>query len=478
MALLTDFKSPVQETLTFGKDSITFVSTLAHRQPQQNDLPPPTVPHKRKGFDLDDSASISSQSPRNGFLPESSRRYMSYDNADSSSVSSRRASLRGFETPIKSSPSPSVNGKAGFYSNVSVVIPSPQQPLRKSTVPIGISERFFPTKALDYESAARRAYPEARSGGGRALVSFSTTAIKAAASQADTSLEQKRFRRPFNLSPESKLTISVDEEKLAALATNFHFVEKYVIGQGVTPVEDEFNAGCECHDNCRPETCGCLAPEVESDKLIVPYVRRNGQLVLRPDFLKRKSMIYECSYRCSCAGDCWNHVVQRGRQIRLEIFDTGERGFGLRSRDPIVAGQFIDRYLGEVITKADADAREAADQEGQSYLFGLDFIQDDDDIWVVDGQKLGCATRFMNHSCNPNCKIIPVSTDNHADDRLYYLAFFARRDIPAGTELTFDYNPSWDGTMVYDPHAVQCKCGEKRCRGQLWPNARKTEMSD
>lgn len=103
---------------------------------------------------------------------------------------------------------------------------------------------------------------------------------------------------------------------------------------------------------------------------------------------------------------------------------------------------------------------------------------DDDDLYVVDGQKFGSATRFMNHSCNPNCKIITVSTTNHADDRLYYLAFFALRDIPAGTELTFDYNPGWDGTNKFDPSAVRCLCGEEKCRGQLWPNARKTGQKE
>ena len=126
-----------------------------------------------------------------------------------------------------------------------------------------------------------------------------------------------------------------------------------------------------------------------------------------------------------------------------------------------------------MIPKKEADARELADQKGHSYLFGLDWNLDGDEIYVVDGQKFGSPTRFMNHSCNPNCKIVPVSTTDHGDDRIYHLAFFALRNIPPGTELTFDYNPLWDGTKKVDPNAVKCLCGEARCRGQLWPNARK-----
>lgn len=80
----------------------------------------------------------------------------------------------------------------------------------------------------------------------------------------------------------------------------------------------------------------------------------------------------------------------------------------------------------------------------------------------------------MNHSCNPNCKIKPVSID-HADDRIYYLAFFALRDIPAGEELTFDYNPGANRKEKKFAGAVKCLCGDAKCRGQLWPNARKQQ---
>jgi len=130
--------------------------------------------------------------------------------------------------------------------------------------------------------------------------------------------------------------------------------------------------------------------------------------------------------------------------------------------------------LGEVITKETADKREEAygSKSGLSYLFSLDFLVDDDDIYVVDGQKMGSPTRFMNHSCNPNCKMIPVSR-HHGDDRLYDLAFFSLRDIPPMTELTFDYNPGWEPRKI-EPNAVKCLCGERNCRGQLWPNQRKT----
>jgi histone-lysine N-methyltransferase SUV39H len=139
-----------------------------------------------------------------------------------------------------------------------------------------------------------------------------------------------------------------------------------------------------------------------------------------------------------------------------------------------------------VISKAEAEEREnlTDGSHTQSYLFSLDWnVKDDDDedrnMKVVDGRKFGSATRFMNHSCNPNCKIVPVSTTNHADEYLYNLAFFANRDIAPGTELTFDYNQGEENTIPtkVDPDAVPCLCGEAKCRGQLWPNKRKGQGS-
>ncbi|KAL1953210.1 hypothetical protein VTO42DRAFT_3394 [Malbranchea cinnamomea] len=261
---------------------------------------------------------------------------------------------------------------------------------------------------------------------------------------------------------------------------NFEFVNDYKLQEGVERVDQNFNAGCNCAGICDWRSCDCLVQEIDSSKKIVPYrVGRDNLIVLDPEFMNRKSMIYECSALCGCEPSCWNRVVARGRRVRLEVFETKNRGLGLRSPDRIQAGQFIDCYLGEIIDKATADDREDAMVSSASYLFSLDFF-DEEDIYIVDGRKYGSVTRFMNHSCNPNCKMFPVS-HNHADTRIFEMAFFALKDIPPYTELTFDYYPNWkqsEDPEEVDPDAVKCLCGEANCRGQLWPNQRKTMQYD
>ncbi|KAJ5091742.1 hypothetical protein NUU61_006612 [Penicillium alfredii] len=458
-AQMDEYQVPAKDEKTGDEPrQVTFI-TLAHRSPES------TIPQKRKSVDASEVSSTTS-TKSNG-LPKDLH----------------LSRLKATSTP---SPTPSLASQ-----NVSVVIPSPSIHQRRRMEAIkppsnitGFSKTWYPIEDEKIKAAAF-AYPRARSTN-RSVVSLSLRpSDKTLSSPLPTqtsiraTLEQKlaRVKGP-------PITISADCDRLLAkLAANFDFINDYKIQDGVEGVEDGFNAGCNCPIDCPTNKCECLTNEPDSNRKIVPYDPSPrgppGTLILRPGFLNRKSMIYECSYRCKCKGlKCWNHVVQRGRQVRLEIFNTGKRGFGLRSEDHIVTGQFIDRYLGEVITENVADVRESlASAEGaQSYLFGLDFLVKDEDIFVIDGHKFGSATRFMNHSCNPNCKIIPVSTTNHADDRLYYLAFFALREIPPNTELTFDYNPTEGESSPpkkIDPNAVKCLCGEKNCRGQLWPNARK-----
>ena len=300
------------------------------------------------------------------------------------------------------------------------------------------------------------------------------------------------LEKKLRLIPGPPVTMAADWDGTGSFASNFEFISFYKLAQGVKRVPEEFNGGCPCGVQCDPKRCKCLSKEEDSEELMVPYEYRNGKLVLKESFIHKKIMIYECSSHCSCTKNCWNRLVQHGRSIRLEIFHTGSRGFGLRSPDYVHRGQFIDTYLGEVITSAEADLREEAASLhiNPSYLFALDWftssmtnVDDDDnnnndenrDCYIIDGQRFGGPSRFMNHSCNPNCKMLPVST-HHGDERIFDLAFFALRDIPPGVELTFDYNPQRTGEASSSPDAdaVKCLCGEAQCRGQLWPNKRKS----
>ncbi|KAL2818971.1 hypothetical protein BDW59DRAFT_151702 [Aspergillus cavernicola] len=385
--------------------------------------------------------------------------------------------------PYTPSPAPE------FPGEISVVIPSPSAQLKREfdsaelitdSELTGLSEKYYPTDAHE-KRASKGAYPAARKVNRAAFHltignpgPFLTEKGRRPVREV---LCESLVRKLHSIKGPAVTVAPGDEQLLARITSDFGFINEYKLRDGVVPIEKEFNGGCPCGIVCDPARCGCLSRELYSEERIIPYRRAKDNqrlMVLSPDFMSRTSMIYECNALCGCNEGCWNRVIEHGRTIRLEIFHTGSRGFGLRSPDFIRAGQFIDLYLGEVITTEKADEREkiANSRNAPSYLFSLDFLVNDEKIYVVDGCNFGAATRFINHSCNPNCRMFAVSR-THGDDYLYDLAFFALRDIPAGTELTFDYNPHMEKVNKPDPNAVPCLCGEANCRGQLWANERK-----
>lgn len=313
----------------------------------------------------------------------------------------------------------------------------------------------------------------------------------------------------------------VNEYNKETPSLDFTYIQDYVLGDGVSRDDaDAVKMGCK---KCRPDMggnkgceytgkCDCLefaAPdesrckddeqrehyaawrsgEADSEGLPkrFPYRRDhvNNLFVLDSFYLDSRNAIYECNELCRCGPGCKNRLVQKGRKVPLEIFKTRKRGFGLRCPIDLKRGQYIDRYLGELITDSEADAREeAGDFNKASYMFWLDkFAGDEDtpgelhrsDCYVADGEKMGGPTRFINHSCDPNCRLFTVSY-NRFDRRIYDLAFFALENIPAGTELTFDYMDPEEGEagqaanddMDEGGVAVDCLCGAKNCRGKLW----------
>lgn len=159
------------------------------------------------------------------------------------------------------------------------------------------------------------------------------------------------------------------------------------------------------------------------------------------------------------------------------LCNLSDSWLGLRSPQNVVKGQFIDLYLGEVITEAELESRELATEGAPSYIFSLDWFQQKD-VYYVDSLNFGTPTRFLNHSCNPNCRVFTVIL-NPADSKVYGLAFFATRDILAGTELTIDYNPQEAGKVYAKPKpgdgaaVVLCQCGSRDCRVRLWPGPKR-----
>lgn len=299
---------------------------------------------------------------------------------------------------------------------------------------------------------------------------------------------QERFHRRHDVP--LKFRNRIDER---CLDGKFQFVSKYIWSRGVTKrkqTELPYRA-CRCGetDSCR-NACDCAIVQAKKpgkDLKVVhgvqPYEQNaQGITVLSQSFLalslQQNPVIYECTDKCSCGFLCTNKVVQYGRTLPFEIFETGRCGFGVKAMQNIAKGQFIDMYLGEVLTTSEVQKREnAVEEDTPSYIMSLDmFISEEKAHFHIDGANFGSLTRFVNHSCDPNAKTIPVVLSG--DTRhIYHVAFFAVKDISRGSEITIDYNPDLKdqplddvqaGDEALDSAIVQCKCGSAKCRKRLW----------
>lgn len=313
---------------------------------------------------------------------------------------------------------------------------------------------------------------------------------------------------------------------------DFTFIKKYVLGKGVRPQDPGAFVGCQkpCkpnmgqHIGCEYTTlCMCLEYAAVDEKALerqneaeyrkykaqqaaqeatgdyvdllglpkrFPYHKKKSNddrypQTLQPFYRESRHPIYECNQNCNCGPVCKSRVVQKGRRVPLTIFKTPNRGWGVKCNEPLIQGEFVDTYLGEVITSAETDRREeAGSKDKASYLYALDKWSEElgglENCYVVDGQHMGGPSRFINHCCEPNLRQFTVSYNKH-DLQIYDLAFFAVEDIPAGTELTFDYmdrdeEEEEDAIMTRrkleaDPANAdkpRCNCGAKKCRGFLW----------
>lgn len=60
--------------------------------------------------------------------------------------------------------------------------------------------------------------------------------------------------------------------------------------------------------------------------------------------------LYECGPWCVCRkSSCQNRVVQHGLRVRLQVFRTNDKGWGVRCRDDLEEGSFVCTYAGNYI---------------------------------------------------------------------------------------------------------------------------------
>ncbi|NWU92916.1 SETB1 methyltransferase, partial [Upupa epops] len=138
----------------------------------------------------------------------------------------------------------------------------------------------------------------------------------------------------------------------------------------------EFLVGCDCKDGCRDKSkCACQQLTIQATGCTP-----GGQINPNSGYQHKRleeclpTGVYECNKRCKCnINMCTNRLVQHGLQVRLQLFKTQNKGWGIRCLDDIAKGSFVCIYAGKILTDDFAD-KEGLEM-GDEYFANLDHIE-------------------------------------------------------------------------------------------------------
>uniref|UniRef100_A0A672Y6Q3 [histone H3]-lysine(4) N-trimethyltransferase n=1 Tax=Sphaeramia orbicularis TaxID=375764 RepID=A0A672Y6Q3_9TELE len=138
----------------------------------------------------------------------------------------------------------------------------------------------------------------------------------------------------------------------------------------------DFLVGCDCTDGCRDKSkCSCHQLTLQATGCTP-----GAQINPNAGYLHKRleeclpTGIYECNKRCKCCAQmCTNRLVQHGLQVRLQLFKTQNKGWGIRCLDDVAKGSFVCIYAGKILTDDFAD-KEGLEM-GDEYFANLDHIE-------------------------------------------------------------------------------------------------------
>ncbi|XP_009982852.1 PREDICTED: histone-lysine N-methyltransferase SETDB2 [Tauraco erythrolophus] len=125
-----------------------------------------------------------------------------------------------------------------------------------------------------------------------------------------------------------------------------------------------FVDSCGCTDGCIDRSkCACLQLTARgcSKTFLSPSSKTSRGYSYKRLEGPVPSGIYECSVLCRCDKMmCQNRVVQHGIQVRLQVFNTEKKGWGVRCLDDIDKGTFVCTYSGRLMSRGEVlgDARQ------------------------------------------------------------------------------------------------------------------------
>ena len=119
---------------------------------------------------------------------------------------------------------------------------------------------------------------------------------------------------------------------------------------------------------------------------------------------------------------------------RAFVVKRTQAGLGLFTARTFARGDLVIEYTGVLLST------EAADRRGGRYLFRVN------SRWTIDGQGRENLSRYINHSCKPNCV---------AYTRGRRVLIYSRRKIEPGEEICYNYGKEYFNAFI-KPRGCLC----------------------
>ena len=107
-------------------------------------------------------------------------------------------------------------------------------------------------------------------------------------------------------------------------------------------------------------------------------------------------------------------------------------GWGVFAETHILPFTFVGEYTGTV------RKRKRWKDKKNNYCFDYAIEEGRKSSFVIDAEKEGNITRYINHSAKPNLEPVSVYCDG-----MIHIILLSTTHIPAGTQLTYDYGEKY-----------------------------------
>lgn len=165
--------------------------------------------------------------------------------------------------------------------------------------------------------------------------------------------------------------------------------------------DPEFMSCCDCTDECVDKSkCACFQLTIRGAKYknLMEEDEENISYLWKRLLSVVPTGIYECNSRCKCSSRCLNKVVQQPVRVKMQLYRTKARGWGLQSLHDIPKGTFICIYAGNLYTEKDANALCQGLDHGDEYFAELDLIEN------AENRKEGYESGVCRVAMTKNCR--------------------------------------------------------------------------